>query len=97
MAEGNEPPLDWDALVPHIVNPTKVALIEALRYMNQPLSANEITRLFDDPQLTLSRISYHLVTLAEEGVLMMLGPSSKTEKSFFLPRRDLVKPHSQAA
>ncbi len=40
---------DWDALGPPIVNPTKVAMIEALLYIGQPLSAPEITKLFDDP------------------------------------------------
>jgi hypothetical protein len=82
MGEEDEPSFDWDALVPPIVNPTKVALIEALLYMGQPLSASQIMMLFDDPQLTLSRISYHFVTLAENEVLMTVRPSGSAERFY---------------
>lgn len=48
----------------------KVAAIEALLYIGQPLSATDLTKLFDDPELSVSRISYHLNSLARQGVLI---------------------------
>jgi DNA-binding transcriptional ArsR family regulator len=61
---GDEP-LDWGALVPRIVHPTKVCIIEALRWIDRPLSASDLERVFVG-ELSESTISYHLRTLAEE-------------------------------
>lgn len=38
--EGNEPlPFDWAALVPLVVHPMRVTIIEALCWVGEPLSA----------------------------------------------------------
>jgi Helix-turn-helix domain len=68
---GNEP-FDWNVLVPHIVNPTKVAVIEAMSWIGVPLSASELEKVFDDEEFGLSRISYHVRTLAKAGILRMV-------------------------
>jgi hypothetical protein len=82
--EGGEPPLDWNVLVPPTVSPTKVAIVEALLYVGQPLSASELAKLFDDPELNVPRISYHLATLADNQALRTVQAPGTSEKSFFL-------------
>jgi hypothetical protein len=66
--EGGEP-FTWDALVPHIVHPVKVAIIEALRWIGEPLSASDLTKVIDDEKCGLSPVSYHLVRLAKAGTV----------------------------
>ena len=63
--EGDE--YRWDALFPHIVHPLKVAIVEAMRWVGEPLSATDLTKLIDDPELSLSHVSYHVLKLAECG------------------------------
>jgi DNA-binding transcriptional ArsR family regulator len=63
-------PLDWSALVARLVHPTKVLVIEAMRWIDRPLSASELEKVFGDAEeLSLSSISYHVRTLGELGVL----------------------------
>jgi DNA-binding transcriptional ArsR family regulator len=63
-------PLDWSALVALLIHPTKVLVIEAMRWIERPLAASELSRVFDDDEgLDLSTISYHVRTLAKVGVL----------------------------
>jgi hypothetical protein len=70
---GRDEHFDWASLVPHIVNPTKVAIIEAMWWVNEPLSATDLTKLVGDGDVNLSRISYHLRTIAEAGVIVKTG------------------------
>ncbi len=65
-------PVDWAALVPLAVHPTKVLVIEAMRWIDRPLSASELEQVFD-ATLSTSAISYHVVTLARWGVLKRVG------------------------
>lgn len=66
--EGGEPFI-WDALVPHIVHPLKVTIIEALHWIGEPLSASDLTKVIEDERYGLSRVSYHMVKLAKAGAL----------------------------
>jgi hypothetical protein len=61
---------DWERAVPLIINEHKVWIIECLRYMDQPLSASQITRLLD-ADVSLSNIAYHLNTLHTAEVLII--------------------------
>jgi hypothetical protein len=67
---GNEP-FDWSLLVPHIVNPIKVGVIEAMSWIGEPLSARDLSKVFED-EWGLSAISYHVRTLAEAGTLRVI-------------------------
>lgn len=62
-------PVDWSALVPRLVHPTRVAIIEAMRCIERPLSASELAKVFDNEKLRLPSISYHVRALAAIGVL----------------------------
>jgi hypothetical protein len=62
--EGGEP-FSWDALVPHIVHPLKVSIVEAMRWIDEPLSASDLSKVIDDEKYGLSHVSYHMVKLAQ--------------------------------
>jgi hypothetical protein len=51
------------------VHPIKVAIVEALIWVDEPLSASLIERLMDDGT-TLPLISYHMRTLAGVGIVV---------------------------
>lgn len=76
---GGEDALDWGALVPRVIYPTKLWIIEAIRWIDQPLSATQLRHVFDR-EFSLSSVSYHVTTLAEWGVLEIVetrqGPGS---------------------
>jgi DNA-binding transcriptional ArsR family regulator len=67
--DGDGLAFDWGTLVPVLLHPAKVAIIEALRWVGQPLSASDICALIDDEEYYLSSLSYHAVKLAEAGAI----------------------------
>lgn len=73
MNEARERAFDWEALVPRVINPTKVTIIEALLYMERELSAAETSKLLGDPKLTLPHVAYHMRSLADMGILVKTG------------------------
>lgn len=54
----------WDVLVPRIVHPLKVAIIEALCWIGEPLSAKELDEVLEG-EWGLSLVAYHLRQLAK--------------------------------
>lgn len=85
MNEGGEP-FRWETLVPHIVHPVKVPIIEALQWIRRPLSASLIEHMVSD-EFSISNISYHMRALASVGVLTLVGTRQvrgATEKFFIL-------------
>jgi DNA-binding transcriptional ArsR family regulator len=65
-----ESEFDWCLLVPYLIHPLRVAIIEAIAYVSQPLSATELHRLFGDDELQLALISYHVKQLRKAGALV---------------------------
>ncbi|HEV7398659.1 MAG TPA: helix-turn-helix domain-containing protein [Solirubrobacterales bacterium] len=61
-------PLDWGALLSRSIHPTRLWIIEAMRVIDQPLSASELEDVFERKQST-SAISYHMTTLAKIGIV----------------------------
>jgi hypothetical protein len=57
------------AAVPQFLHPAKVAIIEALVWMDEPLSPTQLQAVLEGPQWDLSLMSYHVKQLAEKGVL----------------------------
>lgn len=88
MVEGNEPlPFDWSTLVPRLVHPMKVAIIEALAYVGQPLSATDFSKVFGE-QFDVPFISYHVVELAKAEAIVKvqeLEVRGAIKKSYFFP------------
>jgi hypothetical protein len=64
--------LDWCALVSLIAHPSKVLIIEALAWIDRPLSASELSKSCDGKP-TKGALSYHFNALAEAGVLTHVG------------------------
>jgi repressor of nif and glnA expression len=81
---------DWERAVPKIINEHKVWIIECLAYMDEPLSASQITRLLG-ADVSLSNIAYHLETLHAAEVLLIARKKKRgatIEKSYwFAPRQ----------
>lgn len=60
---------DWEGLVALSVHPLKVAIIEALRWVQQPLSPSEMTVMLADGGYSLDLVQYHAGSLAKIGVI----------------------------
>lgn len=56
-------PMQWDKLVPLILHPVKVAILEALLWMEEPLSAVDVDRMHGET-LGIPTAAYHLRSLA---------------------------------
>jgi hypothetical protein len=64
-------PLDWGDLVPLIVHKTKLVILEAMLWIDEPLSAVDIERMCSG-KLSTSAISYHLKNLAVDHPVLRL-------------------------
>lgn len=85
-----EPSHVWECLVPHLVHPVKLAIIEALLAVGEPLSPQEITAMLQDAGLYLSMIWYHLRRLEEAGIVEAVNDrgTGRSEQFFFFPLPD---------
>ncbi|MFL5898000.1 MAG: hypothetical protein ACJ76D_06000 [Solirubrobacterales bacterium] len=66
----------WSSLVASVVHPVKVAIIEALLWIEEPLSAVQIVRLFRGAgrEFYDSNIRFHLRALVEIELLEPVNP-----------------------
>lgn len=90
MKGDNIPEFDWAWLVPRVVHPLRVAIIEAFSYMDQPLSATDLQRLFGVKDLELSLISYHVNQLRKAEVLVKVSQRQvrgSVERFYVLQKR----------
>jgi hypothetical protein len=88
--DAGDEPFDWSVLVPHMVHPTKVGVVEALHYMGQPLSATDLSKMFDK-EVSLANIAYHMRRLAGDGILIKVGEREvrgSMEKFYVCARQD---------
>jgi hypothetical protein len=66
----------------------RVAIIEALCWVGEPLSAIDFKRLFAEQGYSTSYVSYHVAELGKAGVLVQVGERQvrgATKKSYFFP------------
>jgi hypothetical protein len=71
--EGDEPgSFDWIWLVSRVVHPIKVAIIEAMKWVDSRLSPTELSRILEG-KYSVSRIAYHVEKLESLGVLEEVG------------------------
>lgn len=92
VPEGDGAPLEWDSLVPLLVHPTKVAILEAMRWTGEPLSASQLVEMVDDRKTGLSHVSYHMVFLARLGIVELVRRQpvrGASEGFYFFPRRTI--------
>jgi Helix-turn-helix domain len=90
---GGRPQLVWGALVPRSVHPLTVAIVEALLWIETPLSPAELRELLSG-EFSVSYVSYHLRTLAETGTLARVGERLEdraVQPLFFFPEERWVR------
>jgi hypothetical protein len=59
---------EWESLVSRLVHPLKVSIIEALDWIEVPMSAKELDRVLDE-EFGVSLVSYHMRKLADVGAI----------------------------
>lgn len=60
---------EWERLVAVSLHPLKVAIVEALSWLRQPLSATELARMVGGGRYSRDLIQYHAGCLENWGVL----------------------------
>jgi uncharacterized membrane protein YuzA (DUF378 family) len=70
--ERDGPTFDWAALVPRLVHPLKVEIIEALLWIDQPLSSADLMKVFGTKHASLSLVAYHVKGLAKVGAIKVI-------------------------
>ena len=68
MASASNGSFNWESLIPHLGHQGKVAIIEAMQWIEEPLSPRQLDRIFDE-EFGLSLVAYHMRTLADAGVV----------------------------
>ena len=68
MTSGDRCSFNWESLVPHSVHPVRVAIIEAMEWINEPLAPKELDQIFDE-EFGLSLVAYHTRKLADVGAV----------------------------
>jgi hypothetical protein len=63
--------VDWGDLVPFVVHKTKLIILEAMLWIDEPLSAVDVEKMCGG-ELSTSAISYHLKTLAIDHPVLSL-------------------------
>jgi DNA-binding transcriptional ArsR family regulator len=58
----------WAALVARLLHPVDVEIIEALRWIEQPLSADELSKIFDG-KWSWAKVSHHIRRLDKLGAV----------------------------
>jgi Helix-turn-helix domain len=80
----------WGALAARVLHPVQVQIIEALRWIDRPLSAGELLRVLRGEQAGL-RIEHHLRRLRRLGAVALDGKATAriaaTDRSYRLVRR----------
>jgi len=85
MKEGRQ--FDWGAVVPYLVHEMKVATVEALLWIDKPLSVADFARLFDE-KFNKPLITRHLEKLVEADALVVTREQRTrglAEKLYFFP------------
>jgi repressor of nif and glnA expression len=88
MEGGEARPVDWAALVSLLVHPLKVDILEAMSWIDKPLSANDLTKVIDSPEYALSHVAYHVRGLSEAKAIRKVRQRQvrgATETFFKLP------------
>lgn len=82
---------DWQVLVPRLIHSTKVLIIEAMLWIERPLSATELAKMTNGA-IAISSFSYHLDRLRDAEALEVVtklkarkSQGAKKEKFFYFP------------
>jgi hypothetical protein len=59
----------WEWLVPRLIHPLQLAIVEALLWVEEPLSVAELVALFSPLESNRELVRYHAKCLVKAGVL----------------------------
>lgn len=79
----NSPFPGWEVFILQFVHPVKVAVVEALLWFGEPLSASQLALCFisEGEGFRESNVRYHVSHLVTVGVLEFVPPASLSEGS----------------
>jgi len=63
---------EWDRLVPHFVHPLKVVIIEAMSWVEEPISPRDLDMLLEE-EFGVSLVAYHVRGLVYIGAVEKVG------------------------
>lgn len=80
---GGEGEFCWASLVARVLHPTDVQIIEALRWIGQPLSAADLGQIFDG-EVSWRLLGHHMRRLARlEAVELLRAPTLRNVTDVF--------------
>lgn len=97
MSLGDGHSANWELLVPLLIHPCKVAILEALAWIGRPLSASDLVKVTDHSR-TVSFVTYHLKSLEKAQCIELVDSRrvrGATEKFYFFASAD-VQPLADA-
>jgi hypothetical protein len=60
--------MDWEGLIGRLIHPTQLAVLEAMLWIDCPMSPAQLARVFDG-EMQLPSVAYHVGRLIDLGVL----------------------------
>ena len=78
--------LDWSALIPAAIHPIQITILEAMAWLDRPVSSVELRRMFQEPEYYyLSAVSYHMGRLVDLGAVEAVDRESVrgAEKTYY--------------
>ena len=81
------PPVDWSLLIEQFVHEIKIGVLEALSWIGQPLSINELWRILGKRGYSYGLVSHHVRALATRGLIEPTDyrDAGSTREAFYLP------------
>jgi hypothetical protein len=82
----------WAALASRLLHPVKLVILEALLWVEEPMSATGLAAMLEDPDYYHGLLSYHVAEMAKTGVVVLAG--SRTVRGaeelffYFPPERE---------
>jgi hypothetical protein len=69
LSNGSVDEADWGKVIATYVHPIKVAILEAMSWIGEPLSSTECSRMFPPRRHGLGVVSYHMADLLKAGLV----------------------------
>ncbi len=85
MTSSGGEPFRWESLVPLLVHPLKVMIVEACHWIDRPTASSELHLVFDRAY-SLAVTDYHVKGLAGLGALCKVGtgPGRGGTKTYYV-------------
>ena len=81
MTEGSDPDQFWGMLGARLLLPIQVQIIEAMLWIDRPMSASELVKVFGEEPRLSSTVAYHVRRLNSLRALRMVDERTPTRGS----------------